>query len=318
MRSRHLPAMLVPALLALVSACSDQPAPPSVAGSSEDMPPKGTVQANDGVPIAYESLGEGKPAVLFVHCWACNREFWREQIDAVAAAGYRVVTLDLPGHGESGADRREWSVLGLADDVLAVANALELERFVLVGHSMGGPVSLATAARASGRVEGIACVDTLHNAEFEWPEGMTERIAASLEADYRAGMESFVPQMFKAEADPTIPQWVIDQAMASDHSATIALMRDFQSLDMPALFRDAGVPIRCINALSEKGQGMATETAVNQRYADFDVVLMEKVGHYPQLERPGEFNEKLLVVLAKLGHSGAPSFSVRTSSQAAH
>jgi pimeloyl-ACP methyl ester carboxylesterase len=176
---------------------------------------------------------------------------------------------------------------------------------VLVGHSMGGPVSLETARLLPGRVVGIACVDTLHDVEFEWPEGMVETMTARLEEDYRAGMESFVPGLFKADADPAVVQWVIDQAVeTTEPHATIALMAAFPSWDPPAALGAAGVPVRCINAAPEGEQGMPTAIETNRKYADFDAVLMEGVGHYPQLERPEEFNRELLDVLEELSASG--------------
>lgn len=295
---------LVPTLLLLAAGCAPEPAPPpaeEAAAPPPSVPVRATATAADGVPIAYEARGAGGTAVVFVHCWACNRAFWREQVEPVAAAGYRVVALDLPGHGESGAGRAEWSLAGLAADVAAVIEALGLERVVLVGHSMGGPVSLETAARLPGRVVGVACVDTLHDAEFAWPEGMVESLSAQLEADYRAGIESFVPQLFKAGADPALVGWVVDQAVeTADPAATIALMRAFPTWDAPAAMAAAGVPIRCINAAPEGEQGMQTAVETNRKHADFDAVLMEGVGHYPQLERPEEFNQKLLAALAEL------------------
>lgn len=292
------------ALLSLSAGCAPgpEPAPEEAAPAAEAAPVRatGTVAADDGVPIAYESWGSGDAAVVFVHCWACNRDFWRHQVEPVAAAGYRVVALDLPGHGGSGAAREEWSLAGLAADVEAVVEELGLERVVLVGHSMGGPVSLETAQRLPGTVVGIACVDTLHDVEFEWPEGMVETMTARLEQDYRAGMESFVPGLFKPDADPAVVEWVIDQAVeTTEPHATIALMRAFPAWDPPGALGAAGVPIRCINAAPGE-QGMPTAVETNRKYADFDAVLMEGVGHYPQLERPEEFNRELLAVLEEL------------------
>jgi sigma-B regulation protein RsbQ len=297
---------LVLCLLPLTAAvgCSPQGSPPAAteaAAADPAAPATGVVSAADGVPIAYEVRGAGDTAVVFVHCWACNRSFWREQVGPVAAAGYRLVALDLPGHGESGAGRQEWTIAAFAADVEAVVEALDLRRVALVGHSMGGPVSVTAAARMAGRVIGVVCVDTLHDAEFEWPEGMAESIAAQLEADYRAGMESFVPQLFRKGADPQLVRWVIDQAVeTSDHAATIALMRAFPAFDSRAALAAAGVPIRCINAAPAGEEGFATRIDVNRKYADFDAVLMEGVGHYIQLERPEEFNRKLLGILASL------------------
>lgn len=303
------PSFVLSLLLGTAIGCAPEPAGPPV---DDVAPPRaasitGTVLAADGVPIVYETRGAGETAVVFIHCWACNRGFWRHQVEPLAEAGYRIVTLDLPGHGESGAERAEWSIAGLAADVQRVVDELDLERVVLVGHSMGGPVSLAAARRIPGRVAGIACVDTLHNVEFEWPEGMAEDLVRRMQEDYRAGMEYFVPQLFKGGADPEVVQWVIDQAVASDHAATIALVRDFPRLDMGELLSRAGVPVRCINAAPEGEEGFPTAVEINRKYADFAAVLMEGVGHYPQLERPEEFNERLLAMVAEL-RRGATRF----------
>ena len=81
-------------------------------------------------------------------------------------------------------------------------------------------------------------------------------------------------------------------------------MRDLGRLDRSGLLADAGVPIRCVNAAPEGNQGFATEVEINRKYADFAAVLMEGVGHYPQLERPDEFNVRLLQLLAELNTGG--------------
>lgn len=295
------------AALVLAAACAPAPEPepppaePAATAPAPAGPETGTATAPDGVEVAYETRGTGDTAVVFVHCWACNREFWRDQVQPVADAGYRVVAIDLPGHGASAAaERAEWTLPGLAADVGAVIEELGVERAILVGHSMGGPVSLETARRLPGTIEGIVCVDTLHDAEFDWPEGMVESTTAQLEVDYRAGIEAFVPQLFQPDADPDLVAWVVDQAVeTADHEATIAMMRAFPSWNPPEAFGAAGVPVRCINAAPGE-QGMPTAIETNRKYADFDATLMEGVGHYPQLERPAEFNELLLGYLEEL------------------
>jgi pimeloyl-ACP methyl ester carboxylesterase len=113
-----------------------------------------TLTAPDGVRIVYDDRGQGATALVFVHCWSCDRTFWREQAD-VFSDGYRVVTLDLAGHGESGKNRKTWTVAGLGGDVRAVVEKLGLKRVILVGHSMGGPVSLDAARQLRGRVVGV-------------------------------------------------------------------------------------------------------------------------------------------------------------------
>src|SRR5215207_9678852 len=98
------------------------------------------VTARDGVELAYEVHGVADPDALtlvFVHGWAGERAYWEHQV-AFFSDRYRVVALDLAGHGESGLGRTDWDLPAFGDDVVAVVDAVGIQRAVLVGHSMGG------------------------------------------------------------------------------------------------------------------------------------------------------------------------------------
>ncbi|MEW6157204.1 MAG: alpha/beta hydrolase [Verrucomicrobiota bacterium] len=259
----------------------------------------GRVLAADGLPVAYNLRGRGKTTLVFVHCWAGNRTFWRHQVEEFAR-DFQVLALDLPGHGQSRAPRESWSLQGLAQDLRTVIEQLKLRRVILIGHSMGGPVSLLAAERMPGRVLGVVGVDTLHNAEFVWPKSLGEQFGARFEADYEGTMRGMVTSMFPTNADPAVVQFVLTNALAADRNATVALIRDFPNLDLKRAFTSAKVPIRCINALPMGNAGLPTTLEANRKYADYDAVLMTGVGHYLQLERPSEFNQHLRKVLEKL------------------
>lgn len=302
MRSRISPVTsvrhLVPVLsLALIfAACTHDP---RLSGSSENRVDTRVAFAPDRVPITWDVRGSGDPALVFIHCWSCDRTFWSEQAD-VFATEHTVVTLDLPGHGDSGAGRSSWSVTGLAADVEAVVDASGLERVILIGHSMGGPVALAAAARMPGRVEAVVAVDTLHDAEMVWSDEERDQIVGSFDNDFAGAMERFVPMLVHKGADPDLITMMIERGKRVDRKAAVALMRDFSNLDMPGLFSAAGVPIRAINAAPAPPFQPPTAVETNRRYADFEVTLIDEVGHYIQLERPSEFNERLRGVLAEL------------------
>lgn len=261
------------------------------------------VASRDGVPIAYDVRGAGDVALVFVHCWACNRAFWREQADAFAAR-YRVVTLDLAGHGMSGKDRPRWSILGLADDVIAVADALGLSRIVLVGHSMGGPVALEVARRLRGRVLGVVLVDTLHDATARRTEAAARADADRLQADF-AGYFADLSALFARGSDPAVRHWVERQAQAANHAAAIALKLDTPNVDGAALLRGAGVPIRAINAMPPLSD--PTAAAANQRLADYQVTLVDGAGHFLPLEQPARFNAELQRWLSSLTERVVPA-----------
>ena len=71
------------------------------------------VPSDDGVSIRYDVHGEGQTTLIFVHGWCCDRDIWHRQADHLAAR-YRVVCLDLAGHGESGQDRKKFTIAAFA------------------------------------------------------------------------------------------------------------------------------------------------------------------------------------------------------------
>jgi sigma-B regulation protein RsbQ len=263
--------------------------------ASETAVVQGTAKAADGVSIAYDVRGTGETALVFIHCWSCDRTFWKGQVDAFAA-DYRVVALDLGGHGASGRDRQTWTIPGLAGDVQAVVEALDLKRAILVGHSMGGPVALEAARRMPQRVVGVVLVDTIHNAETAPPPELFDQIGARLQSDFKGTMAEFIHSMFPQGADPAIADWVIGKATATDPKISRELFLDFKNFDAKRALSAVHVPIRAVNASPPIVPATAIE--INRKYADFDAVQVEGVGHFLMLEKPQVFNARLRDLLA--------------------
>jgi pimeloyl-ACP methyl ester carboxylesterase len=269
--------------------------PGASATIAELEPGEHTWTTADGNRVPYTVTGDGGTTVLLVHCWMCSREFWSNQVP-VLAESYRTIALDLPGHGDASANRETWTVAAFGEDVGGLIEALDLRDVVLVGHSMGGPVSLRAAALAGDRVRGIVAVDTLHDAEFDYAAAEKEYMAA-FDADFVGTCSGMVQQMFPEEG----VQPVIDQVRTTacrEEAAPVgtALMHDFANIDMPRWFSEAGVPIRAINAAAPN----PTRIESNRKYADFDAVLMQNVGHFPHMTRPDEFNPLLLHAIAEI------------------
>src|SRR6266436_1721984 len=265
-------------------------------GESDAKPVKKTFRADDGLEIVGVVRGQGDIALVFLHGWCGDREYWKHQVE-VFAADYRVVALDQAGHGESGKGRKAWTADGLAGDVEAVVKALSLKRVILVGHSMGGSVALLAAKRMPGTVVAVIGVDTLQNAEFKLPEEVRKSILDGVEKDFKATVRVTIAGLLPEKADAELKQWLQTKAEGQDPKMALALMGDLFGLDTRKLLKEAEVPVRCIN--SAGGYKFFTPTAVetNKRYADFGAVTIDGVGHHPMLEKPDEFNRKLRGVL---------------------
>jgi pimeloyl-ACP methyl ester carboxylesterase len=270
----------------------------SLAACSKPAPPSGTVTAADGTTIRYESRGHGEPALVFIHCWSCNRQYWDGQVKEFEKE-HQVVTLDLGGHGDSGKERKAWTVKSFVQDVQAVLRQLKIKQAILIGHSMGGPIALLTAAAQPETVKAVVCVDTLQNADAEAPKAQMKAAADQMEIDLRKVNQAFLPTFFYKDSDPKLVAWVVDEASKADPKIAAALMRDIADFDLKAAMSAAKVPIRCINS-AEKIGPVFTDAAANKKYADFEAILMPAVGHFPQLENPALFNGFLRQILEQL------------------
>ncbi len=257
---------------------------------------KATVRSSDGVAIAYESFGRGEPALVLVHCWSCDRHLWDGVVPAVAK-DRRVVTIDLAGHGESGRDRKEWTIQAFGQDVRAVVDKLGLKRVILAGHSMGGPVILEAARLLPGRVVGLIPVDTGLNVEKTSAPEEVAGLVAGFEKDYRGTAERFTRQyMFVPKSDPKIVDSVAAKNAAAAPEIAIPCLRAAVSYDARPTLKEVRVPAHAIN--SDK---YPTDVAANRRhFASYDVTLMSGVGHYLMLEDPARFSELLVKVIASL------------------
>ena len=129
--------------------------------------------------IVFDSAGEGDPHLLFLHGWCGDRSFFAPQFDHFARS-HRVVSVDLPGHGESRAPAT-YTIDGLAADVAALGRQLGLGRGALVSHSLGAMVSLALAQQAPELVSAVIMVDPPPLSKEVWKD-----FAASLLPAWRA------------------------------------------------------------------------------------------------------------------------------------
>src|SRR5262249_29244711 len=127
-----------------ITACSKGTAPPSPTTDStapgRAAPPAQVdglpqlAMTPDNVHIDYRVWGKGEPAVVLIHGWACDSNYWDAQIEALKSR-YTVVAVNLAGHGGSQANRTDWSIGNYGEDVATVVRQLRNHQVILVGHS---------------------------------------------------------------------------------------------------------------------------------------------------------------------------------------
>jgi pimeloyl-ACP methyl ester carboxylesterase len=256
----------------------------------------GSVKAPDGVEIHYEAAGNGEPAIVFVHGWSYNRTCWSGQF-AYFAKSRRTVAIDLAGHGASGLGRQRYTIQAFGADVKAVVDALGLRRVVLVGHSMGGPVTLEAARLLPKRVAALVPVDALGRVGQQGSDEQERALLDSLRADFPAATRKFVLDfMFTPKSDPALAERVAEKMAEAAKEVAISALESLFDYDEAKALAAIKVPLRLINA-DRRPTDLA---AARKLKPDIQLAVMEGRGHFLMLEDPAEFNRLLESALKEL------------------
>jgi pimeloyl-ACP methyl ester carboxylesterase len=248
--------------------------------------------SKDKTPISYEVHGAGEPTLLFVHGWSCDARYWRMQIDRFAQK-YRVVVLDLAGHGHSGMMRGRYTMQLFGEDVRAVAEAVGSKTVILIGHSMGGAVIAEAARLMPERVIGLIGVDTFDNIEYPLTRAELDRMLAPMVDDFRRESRKFVADMVRPSTDPQLREWILaDISSAPPYVALSAMeemMAQYITGEAARIFEEIKAPVICVN-----GDLWPIDFEANRRHMrSFDALILKETDHFLMLDRPYVFNQAL-------------------------
>lgn len=243
----------------------------------------------DSERIAYDVVGKGKTALIFIHGWSCDGRYWQKQIP-VFEIEYQVITVDLAGHGHSSFDRSNFSMLSFANDVKAVIEKEKIDRAILIGHSMGGGVIAEAARLMPEKVVGIVGVDTLQNVAEVTPQSVIDEMVEPFEVDFKSAAKNFVVTMFPKGTDQQLMNWVKEDMSSAPKEIALSAFRNYLGQyvngEAASVFKDITIPVASINA-----RLWPTAPEENRKHIkNYQLFYIEETGHFPMLERPAEFN----------------------------
>ena len=246
----------------------------------------------DGIEINYQSAGEG-PTLIFVHGWTCDSSTWSEQT-AAFDDDYRVIALDLPGHGRTAAPADAVYTMDLfARAVEAVRAETMSEEVVLVGHSMGVSVIRQYALSYPERVAGLVVVD----GGLPLPvDGEAE--PAPLPPADQPWREQMIESMFVEATSPELRSRIREMMMvASDEQALAIAM----SMRDPARWSNRAIeaPMLAVMASTREMPDIALyETII----PNLEMIQLPGTGHFLMMEVPDEFNGLMREFLLEIGY----------------
>jgi pimeloyl-ACP methyl ester carboxylesterase len=248
--------------------------------------------------IHYLTQGRGTSTIVFIHGWACNAGFWREQVPVFQEKA-KLVLVDLPGHGESDKPETDYTMDYFADAVIAVMRDAKVEKATLVGHSMAAPVICKVYAKTPERVAGLVAVDGFLRRPKMSAE-QAEAIAAPYgKPEYREQVKQMVAYMFPNAGTEALRDRVTEEMLKTPQHVMASAMGEMFNLKQSAWdLAKADVPVMSINAKSPMWTE-SYEKYVRSLSPKTEYRLIDGTGHFVMLEKPVEFNATLLEMLTK-------------------
>jgi pimeloyl-ACP methyl ester carboxylesterase len=246
----------------------------------------------EGARIWYATYGSG-PSVILLHGGLGHSGNWGYQVPALVESGYRTVVIDSRGHGRSTRDARPFSYELMASDVLAVMDALRLEKAGLVGWSDGACTALILAATAPSRVAGVfffACnMDPSGVKPFEATPTLNRCFGRHVK-DY-ADL-SATPEHFKDFVDAVTLMQQTQPNYSADDLAKIS------------------VPVAIVQSEHEEFIKREHAEYLAQSIPNAELMVLNGVSHFAPLQRPGQFNAAMLEFIGNvLVREGRPTWA---------
>ena len=259
--------------------------------------PKVTLQ--NGLRVHYQQIGEG-PDLVMVHGLTGNLAVWHLQIVPALSEHFRVLTYDLRGHGHSDTPATGYSLDSMADDLLELLDALEIERPLIAGHSYGADIALYHALAHPERVREVIAIEAALPAleESRRPEdwvGWSYWARALEQAGHPVPPEKRADMRYMIRATIDLPkQWGPLKGLPRNPKPLLRLVdettlaQDYRQVGTLTLDRVASIQTPVVLIYTEHSAFIDTYEFLEERLPNVHGVLMPKTewGHFGPMEQP--------------------------------
>lgn len=247
----------------------------------------------EGQKVYFKSFGKGKKAIIFIHGWACNADFWSESYTSFPE--HRVIAVDLIGHGRSDKPKTAYTIDYFAKSVEAVMKKAKVKEAVLVGHSMGTPVARQFYRLYPEKMKGLVIVDGALRAYGD--KAASEAFIAPLRANYQETAKLFVGGMIQPIKDEKLKEKIRNAMLSTADYVGIGAMEHFSD---EALWEKTQIKVPVLAIMANSTAWRPDEKEFFQTIApSLDYQKWEGVSHFLMMEKPKEFNAEVKAFIVK-------------------
>ena len=255
-----------------------------------------SVTTRNGVTLRYLDTGAGDPPMLFIHGWTCNLTTFRDQVPFFAKE-HRVVAFDQRGHGESDKPDQDYTIEGFVNDVAWLIDELKIEKPIVVGHSMGGSITLNLVRKYPDIATAAILIDAPIIPLPETAQSLIAPLFVGLQSPAYAGVAEGFGRMsfFNTKSPPALVEELVAVIKSAPQRLMYtAMMSILDEKSMPA----GPLPVPALFIRAEEPQ-LATEDGLRERYPGMSVITVP-AAHFVQMEQPAATNNIIKDFLDKL------------------
>ncbi|MCH5585438.1 alpha/beta hydrolase [Shimazuella sp. AN120528] len=250
-----------------------------------------TIKTTKGTTISFTDKGAGNPVVL-IHGFVGDLHYWDHVIEPLSQ-NYRVIVIDLPGHGSSSLSDETFTTEDYADEVASLVQQLNLTKISLIGHSLGGYITVAFAKKYASLLERFALVHSTALPDTE--EAKAGRLAG-MEKIKSDGLQVFVdglvPKLFAPDHLTKYEQITKEIGYKTSTEGALAALEAMRSRpDLSAVLATATVPVLLVAGSNDKV--VPAERVFAAEGDHIKKVVISSVGHMSMYEAPEELIREL-------------------------
>ena len=249
-----------------------------------------TTLSSDKVAINYYEKGNAPETLVFIHGFSCNSNYWWAQLNYFSKH-YKVISVDLGGHGKSGQNRENYNMTQFGQDVVDVMNDANIDQAILIGHSMGGPVAVEAAVILKERAKAIIGIDTLHDVAKEPASTFVKLMVGTM---FRFSQESATEKatagFFIESTNTELSNWIKEGSRKAPVDASRGSLQSLLGMNYPEQLSKINIPIKTLNSRYFRDTNVEGNL---EQYKKLNIEFIDDVGHFIMMERPTEFNQWL-------------------------
>jgi len=249
---------------------------------------------------------EGYPVALFIHGLGADGSTWYFQIEALKKAGLRPIAVDLPGFGKTPNHLTHWTIENVRDACFVRMQQLGIEKYAVIGHSLGGAIALSMAVQYPRTIEKLCLINSfahLRPTKLDDWIYLIRRFVRATTLSPKAQAELVANRIFPDASQTGFRDVVIQKIIQTDTRAYKNAMRSIAKFDMRPKLSDISIPCLVITSEHDNTVSKIVQQKMARKIPTARQEIISRGGHAVIIEQPELVNQLILNFLKTNQHA---------------